>query len=290
MYKSPFHYFPPASQQQEFGPLEIQRAKKRILAEAELKGNDSNSRASANELLQWLDNIKPEELRYHHVIFKNKPLLQFLEEGIIAKESCHLQFAESTSEPALQNFVSALIQKQYDFYFAEAFRNKDLEKIRELSKFQLPDLDKKGRYYYAATTSQLSAYYHQLLQITRNWAPQHEQQLLDFLRLPLFDLLRALPPYFQPMRQEFANLLLEFSRVLKNEDNQRADLAKKVLAAAGQIDKSYLAQIDNKRTLKPPQASTTVDNPGQVKKIGCLVYWLFVAAFILVKLIALLGG
>lgn len=282
-YKSPFHFLPIEISATPLDHSVVQRAKKKLLAEFELQ--DSIAGFSKNDLLQWFDNLNAEELTYHKYIYENKPLLIFLEEGQVTPGD----WIESLpNDSALQSFVFKEVQQQYDQLFTEAFRNSAPPRIKELSSFALPDIEKKGRYYYAGALNLLTANFHQLLLISRNWDVVHEPQLREFMSLPFFRLFPVLPPYFQAMRDEFAITLIHLAEQLCEEKFKQFQLAKDVALmsrAIGPSDKALgtIMLIEKKKILTKGNNEAI---PEKKSKRGCVAWVILI--FVLLNLLRIL--
>jgi hypothetical protein len=288
-YKSPFHFLPPDTVTTPVDPMVIQRAKKKLLAEFEVD-DKGVAGFSKNDLLQWFDNLKPEELQFHKYIYNNKTLLEFLEHGKVTPGDWHTGIPDDAS---LQHFVLSRVQQQYDHLFAEAFRAADNKRIKELSRFSLPDIEKKGRYYYTGTLNLLTSYYHQLLQLTREWNAAREPQVREFISLPFLFILPALPPYFQAMRDEFSVTIIRFAAELCDDKFKQRAFAQELAnvsrtlapsaSALSTIESLEKEKIFNEKSESATSSSSTSE--GSSKK-GCVT--VVIVIFVLITLLRIL--
>jgi hypothetical protein len=283
-YKSPFHFLPIGGITTPLDPVVIQRAKKKLLAELELSEQNIVD-FSKNDLLQWFDNLKAEELAFHRYIFENKSLLNFLETGTVTPGDWTQTLPV---DQALQHFVLREVQKQYDHLFAEAFRSSDSQRIKELSAFTLPDIEKKGRYYFSEALNLLTAHYHQLLQFTKNWEPQQESQLREFLSLPFFSIIAILPSYFQAMRDEFAVTLMQLGEKVSDEKHKQYALAKEIAQMSRAIGPSAAVRVTIGQIEKEKILSRKTEEPAVEKKgrKGWVAWVIFI--FLLLNLLRVL--
>lgn len=287
-YKSPFHFLPADTATTPVDPMVIQRAKKKLLAEFEID-DKGVAGFSKNDLLQWFDNLKPEELRFHKYIYDNKTLLEFLEHGKVTPGDWHSGLPDDAS---LQHFVLSRVQQQYDHLFAEAFRAADHKRIKELSRFSLPDIEKKGRYYYTGTLNLLTSYYHQLLQLTKDWNKAREPQVREFMSLPFLFIIPTLPPYFQAMRDEFAVTIIRFAAELCDDKFKQREFAQELAnisrtlapsaSALSTIESVEKEKIFNE---KSESSAASSSSEGSSKK-GCIAW--VVAIFLLLNLLRIL--
>jgi hypothetical protein len=284
-YRSPFHFLPPDVLTTPVDPLVIQRAKKKLLAAYEVDDKGITD-FSKNDLLQWFDNLKPEELKFHKYIFDHKALLDFLEHGKVTPGDWHSGLPD---DAALQNFILTRVQQQYDQLFAEAFRTADHKRLKELSGFHLPDIEKKGRYYYTGTLNLLTSYYHQLLQLTNDWNASREPQLREFITLPFLFIIPALPPYFQSMRDEFALTIIRFAADLCDDKFKQRSFAQELANVSRTLAPSPTAlstieAIEKEKIFneKSPDSSSS----GGSNRKGCIAW--AIAIFLLLNLLRIL--
>ncbi len=92
-----------------------------------------------------------------------------------------------------------------------------MARLQELGKFDLPETDKKGRYYYSGAMNLLTSYYHQVVDIAQK-ASANAALLQQFLAQPFFKSIVALPPYFNAMRNELAITLVQAAEKLTGDD------------------------------------------------------------------------
>jgi hypothetical protein len=214
-YQSPFRYLP-HDVTIPIEPLVLQRAKKKLLAEFDL-GSAGVQSTSKNDALLWLDNINENELAYHRAIYDRPAILQFLESGQVWDLHWYNALPE---DDRLRAFIQGLVQQQFNTLFSNAFQADDVVRLQELSKFELPEIEKKGRYYFQGAMNQLTGRYHQLADLAKNSTTAGASALHQFAGQSFFKTLQALPPYFTAMRNEFANTLLQASEKLAADEVQ----------------------------------------------------------------------
>lgn len=271
-YRSPFHFLPSDALKFPLDPIILLRAKKKLLAELEIS-DESTGDFSKNDLLQWFDHLKQEELLHHKYIYDHPSLLKFLEEGKVTDSSWTISLPQDTE---LQEFILALVEPQFDHLFEEAFREGDVARINELAALSLPNKEKRGRHYYHSTLQLLTANYHQLLELTKEWTPHREPELRELMSSSFFLLLPHLPVYFQPMRDEFAMTLMRFAEDPVNEKYKLKKLTTDLVMLSETLGASAAAQevINAKKTklfLDQPTDSASEKKKGK----GCLI-WIIV--------------
>lgn len=197
----------------------IQRARKKLQAEFDILNDASlDVQARKNELIQWLDNLKPEQLAWHLLIYRNTPLLDFLERGVLTAGDWTAHTPAFHTDAAFYEFVIAQVTERYDALFAEAFRVYDVQGLKQLKQFVLPNAAKRGRYYYSSTINLLTAHYHNLLQLSKDLVENaYTGTLPAYTEIPFLLALNELPPYFQSMRNEFAQSLAQLAYMLKGK-------------------------------------------------------------------------
>ncbi len=291
-YISPFHYLEIDPNRNEIDSRDIQRAKKKILAEFELMGAELKNGLSKDEVMRWIDSLKSEELPFHKRIYENKILLNFLENGQVSTEDWKKQLSPATTEPHFFDHIFALVSEKYDQLFAEAFKNLDSEKLRKLNGFHLLDTEKRGRYYYTSTVKLLKFQYQQLLQahgqVSESKQPAVNLEL--FFKQTYLQALNALPTYFQAMRDELAIALTNLAAELGNEKNKQYQLVSEVLFAVNKIIVSPQAQKTisaiRKEQIHREGIVTDYSEATPKNRRGCVVW--VIGILILLKIIGLL--
>gem|GEM_PF-1733962 len=216
-YYSPFRLLP-TDTTFPVDPIVIQQAKKRLLAEFEL-GSASVAGMSKHDALEWLENLDPDELYYHKLIYERSVILNFLEKG---KASPERWYTFLPADDKARAFIQNLVQQHFDTAFAKAYRENNTARLVQLGKFELPELERKGRFYFATTMSQITGYYHQLLALAQNLDKDKDkntiQALEQFVQGRFFKTMGSLPPYFDAMRNEFARTLLQAAKTLASDE------------------------------------------------------------------------
>jgi len=290
-YLSPFRYLP-ADAAAPIDPVIMQRARKKLLAEFELGGAEVQG-MSKHDALQWLDTLNADELRYHKLIYDRPVILAFLESGQVSPGRW---YEGLPSDDGARTFIQGLVQQQFNTLFTDAFQKNDVARIWELSKFDLPEIDKKGRYYYGGAMNLLTSYYHQVVDIAQK-ANTNAALLQQFLAQPFFISIAALPPYFNAMRNELAITLMQAAGKLTGDDvkdHMKDYYAASLLvttarsvAAAADITAQANAKLSDfvEKTDGTPRAIKHPDAHEEPKKSyrGCII-----AVFVIITLLRLL--
>jgi len=293
-YLSPFRYLP-ADAVFPVDALVMQRARKKLLAEFDL-GSTEVQGMSKHDALQWLDNLNADELGYHKLIYDRPAILMFLEKGEVSKERW---YEGLPSDDRAGSFIQGLVQHQFNSLFSDAFQKNDVTRLWTLATFDLPEVDKKGRYYYSGAMNLLTSYYHQFVDIAQK-ANTNAALLQQFLDQPFFGSMGALPPYFNAMRNEFAITLLQTAEKLTDDevkdhmkDYYAASLLLKTarsVAASPEIVKQASAKFagvvektsGTSRAILHPDVQAQQE-PKKTSYKGCLI-----AGFIIITIIRLL--
>ncbi len=272
-YQSPFHFLPSDALQFPLDPVILLRAKKKLLAELEISDQPTGD-FSKNDLLQWFDHLKQDELLHHKYIYDHPSLLKFLEEG---KVTDSYWITSLPQDIKLQEFILALVEPQFDHLFGEAFREGDVARISELAALSLPNKEKRGRHYYNSTLQLLTSHYHQLLELIKEWTPNRESELRELMSSSFFMLLPHLPAYFQPMRDEFALTLIRFAEDPVNEKYKLKKLTTDLVVLSAKLGASAAAQeVINAKKTKLFLDQPTVTGVSEKKNgKGCLI-WIIV--------------
>ncbi len=290
-YLSPFRYLP-VDAVAPVDALVMQRARKKLLAEFELGGAEVQG-MSKHDALQWLDSLNADELQYHKLIYDRPVILAFLEKRQVSPGRW---YEGLTADDRARSFIQAFVQQQFNTLFTEAFQKNDVARLHELAKFELPEIDKKGRYYYGGAMNLLTSYYHQVVDIAQK-ATTNAALLQQFLAQPFFKSIVALPPYFNAMRNELAITLIQAAGKLTDDDVKdhlkdyyAASLlvtTARSVAASADITRQANEKLSDfvEKTDGTPRAVKHPDAQEEPKKSyrGC-----FIAGFVIITLLRLL--
>jgi len=276
-------------------PLIVQRGKKKLLAEFDL-GAGSLQGISQHDALQWLENISSDELRYHKLIYERPVILNFLEHDEVSGDPW---YATLPDDDRARAFILGLVQQQYNALFAKGFQSNDIQRLEQLKAFELPELDKKGRYYYSATANLFTSYYHQLNALLQDFSPEKVNAFRAFGEQHFFETIASLPPYFDSMRNEFANALLQAADKLADDSIKAVDVAfmlsniARAVAASREIKETarrFSNQHVEGRTFagnSPSRQSTSLPDAAPRKKnYGCIIAAVIV--FVVIRLLTML--
>ncbi len=234
-YLSPFHILINGNQAGEFVPQEIQRSKRRMLAELELSqgGNllINGLTYSKNDIVRFFEEIDVRQLPFHQQVYKNKPLLDFLERGEVPKDNWQATFPLTAENQPTYEFIQPFFAHQYNIRLAEAVKSGNQQLIGQLVKMPLIFPERNQPAYYSATTRHLSFLHNQLHHLVRNFdgSAAQVQEVTKFTQYPLVRALNILPEPFQLQRDQIGNSLADLFIKLYNRPHRKTKLAESLL-------------------------------------------------------------
>lgn len=292
-YQSPFRYLP-SDVTFPIDPVVVQRARKKMLAEFELAGPGVQG-LSKHDALRWLDTLSAVELYHHKLIYDRPVILEFLENGNVSGERWYHTLP---ADEAATTFILSQVQQQFNALFASAFQANDIERLEQLKAFELPELEKKGRYYYSGAAHAFGAQYHQLTALVQNVSADTVNELSAFVSQPFIRTMAILPAYFDSMRNEFASMLLQAVPNLTDDKVRATSVAYSVAAAARSVAASAELKATAKRTANQhvegrtlsgaSTHGTTDASPPKKKNYGCIIAAVIV--FVVLRLLLTLLG
>lgn len=264
-----------------------------MLAEFEL-GSALVQGMSKHDALQWIETITVEELNYHKLIFDRPVLLDFLEQGHVSGDPWYTTLPP---DEGARNFIFGLVQQQFNVLFASAFESNDIGRLQQLKRFELPELDKKGPYYYAAAANLFTAYYHQLTPLVQDFTREKVIALKEFGEQPFIRTIAALPSYFDAMRNEFASTLIQAVEKLADDDvGARAEahslskiarsiaVSEDIKATAKRLANQHVEGY-NPAGISPTEQGSTHAAPSK-RRYGCIIAAIIV--FVVLRLLMML--
>jgi hypothetical protein len=210
----------------------IRRLKNEYLVEFELQESitiELNGKEfDKNRLLKTFDQLQhPEFAQNHFQVFKQKELLEFLEDGKLTLFQEKTMFDLEQSSVEFKKFIAPYFSERYSKLLYKAFKNDKDVTIRLLTKMDLPmPLEFESSCY-----QRTYRYLHGML--TEKVLLIKEDSLrfkpLDEIIQPnMATQLNCLPDYFLNLRIYAADTILSLSLILNNE-HKRNETAKKVL-------------------------------------------------------------
>ncbi len=258
-YLSPLHFLPKETDLKDVSAKELLLAKKKLLAEIELSSDKTiilnKTVCTRNDVLKLFDQLLDDEkdLNYHFAIFKNKVLLEFLENRFVA--ILPLAITDNLkNNTAFITFISPYFEKVYTPLFIKCIKQLRLAEInilaansclmnyagRDKSYKAVHALISKYIYEIELHTQKINAqkvvehsYFVNLINffIPKNYKVSEFKQYYDST---LIEILNLLPERFNDLRTEYCSILGDMVASL----NRCQDL------------KSGLSIIKNIRTLQ----------------------------------------
>ena len=222
----------------------LRKAKKRLLSEFELFEATtievSGTLLDKDALLKIFDELESESSLSHHLlIYKNKPLLQFLEAG---DHALFFQVKLLNKEEDNKDFIGFITPYFAEVYNTELFnavRNNDLNIVEILVSHDLPIDFRQEATAYKNTYRLLKSQSNDLKNIAIRSKKEHVlgSEIIAFFHptfLAIFDLL---PAYFEGVRNEFADIVDGLAVDLHNK-SRRTSLAIEILEACMDLNLS----------------------------------------------------
>lgn len=246
-YLSPFHILPDGFEAKGLiDKKSLKQARKVLFAEFELQGKTTifinEQEYDKDAILKFFERLeKDNNLAFHALIFQHKPLLHFLEKGLIKYYPAARAFITAKKYPNADQFIlfiAPYVAKHYNQLLLQSLRQNNYDDLFQLvnNEFPLPSQ-------YQSTAYQ-SAYrwYHQ----KQRDVEAIEQDLADgeFVSgTRIYELIEPgfihnfnqMPLYFFEIRDKYAFKLYEII-VLLNNKYKRTELARSILDAGILLD------------------------------------------------------
>jgi hypothetical protein len=285
-YLSPLYFLPQGTGLGDLHSDQILLAKKKLLAETELSPDKTivlnKMVCTRNDVLNLFDKLidHGEELNYHFAIFRNKILLEFLENRFVAVLPVSLE-SDLKNDPGFIDFISPYFEKVYTPLFIKCIKQHRIVVISTLmANSYLMNYADRNRPYKAAYNL-INKYTEQIINHTQKIKAQIRINL--FYPFSIFNLLNFLIPknykisefkqYYDStfiavlnvLPEQFDDLRTEYCRVVMNMGIglQRHDLklALKILKNISSLKCSdYMHQKveDNHRIMSPKFSSRRI--------------------------------
>ncbi len=251
-YLSPFYILPEGF---EIGSLNdkksLKKARKLVLAEFELLGKTTiivnGQELDKNAVLNYFEALeKDSNLNFHIEIFQNKPLLSFLENGLIkdyqaaTNSILNYQYQQEENNSFI-DFVAPYITSHFSDLFTKAIRQKDLKTFDILieKEFPLPQ-----KYEVNAYQSVYRWYHSKLRNVEQIEASLHQRKFISskdikaLIDRNFINIFNRLPMYFHNVRDRYAFQLYQIVVVLNN-DLKRISLAREIVDVGLHIKADY---------------------------------------------------
>jgi tetratricopeptide (TPR) repeat protein len=235
-----------------FDNLLIKRAKKTLLAEIELSDSETINHGGVeltkSDCLRAIDELDHKDKRdFHLFIYQNKDLNNFLTRGDLA----FFQTFKVESIYKLKDFVdfiSPYFSEQYARALSKSFKNNQTTKVKHLLSVNPIVNEAYNEACYKSTYSVVKELENEIIEITKSienkkskYFENHFEDLPDEVKKKVnIEILNLLPPYFQSLRNQFAQSIGNLARDLNNDPHKAYKQAYQIIEIAKDISKERL--------------------------------------------------
>lgn len=235
-----------------FDNLLIKRAKKTLLAEIELSDsetiNHSGIELTKSDCLRAIDELDHKDKRdFHLFIYQNKDLNNFLTRGDLAFFQTYM--VESIYKlKDFVDFISPYFSEQYARALSKNFKNNQTTKVKHLLSVNPIVNEAYNEACYKSTYSVVKELENEIIEITKSienkkskYFENHFEDLPDEVKKKVnIEILNLLPPYFQSLRNQFAQSIGNLARDLNNDPHKAYKQAYQIIEIAKDISKEGL--------------------------------------------------
>ncbi len=225
----------------------IRRKKKHLLAEIELSDTDTvihnGIELTKSDCLKAIDDLDNKDKKdFHLFIYQNNDLNNFLTIGDITFFKTYK--AESLYKlNEFIDFISPYFSNQYAKTLSKNFKTKNFDNVKYLLSIKPIVSEVNFEYCYKSTYSILKEIEIEIIKITEDIEFKKSKHIEnDFGTLPTIinrkvnvDLINLLPAYFQRLRNQFAQSIMNLARDINNDPYQKYKPAFEIIEIANAI-------------------------------------------------------
>lgn len=230
-YISPFTLTGADPAQASLSAAELQAARKRLLAEFELAGNEATVEldgASYNrsELIAWIDSFRePDAIRLHGLIWRDRDLYLFLTKNSLPA-SGRFAAAPEYATDRFRELTGPFFVPVYAGHLEQAFRKRDLKKLRLLRQLPLLCSAAAEEECYRPVRRELQQVIDDMNKASEgNWPYRFEAREAElFSNEALIASVNLLPDAFASLRSTYAQALIDLAVFVFNscQDTEKA--------------------------------------------------------------------